>query len=79
MSTVVNKATLERRDSVNTPDYDTSLWLINPDHLDAPKHHVRVNDAGDNLELLPGSEMCSRSQEAEDEDEDKMEATRCDW
>ena len=40
------------------------MWLINPDHLDAPKHHVRVNDAGDNLELLPGSEIEDANQVA---------------
>ena len=57
MSTVVNKVTLEVRKSVNTPDYDPSLWLINPDHLDAPRHHVRVNEAGDNLELLSEAEI----------------------
>lgn len=31
MATVVNKVTLEVRDSVNTPDYDPAEWLINPD------------------------------------------------
>jgi len=31
MATVVNKITLEVRDSVNTPDYDPAEWLINPD------------------------------------------------
>lgn len=31
MADVVNKATLEYRTSVNTPDYSTDDWLINPD------------------------------------------------
>lgn len=31
MANVVNKQTLEFRESVNTPEYDPSDWLINPD------------------------------------------------
>jgi len=57
MSTVVNKVTLEKRESVNTPDFDPIIWLINPDHADAPKHHVRLNAAKDNLELKSESEI----------------------
>ena len=57
MSTVVHKVTFDKRESVNTPDYDPIIWLINPDHADAPKHHVRLNAAKDNLELKSESEI----------------------
>ncbi len=57
MSTVVNKVTLEKRESVNTPDFDPIIWLINPDHADAPRHHVRLNASKDNLELKSESEI----------------------
>ena len=39
MATVVNKTTLQVIKSVNTPEYDPSEWLINPDIPDAPKRH----------------------------------------
>ena len=35
MSTVVNKTTFQVLDSVNTPDFPTADWLINPAGLDA--------------------------------------------
>lgn len=56
MSTVVHKVTLDKRESVNTPDYDPLVWLINPDHTDAPTRHVRLNEAKDNLELKSEAE-----------------------
>jgi hypothetical protein len=57
MSTVVHKVTLDKRESVNTPDFDPAIWLINPDHADAPKHHVRLNSTRDNLELKSEAEI----------------------
>ena len=47
MSTVVHRNTLEVRESVNEPDYDTSLWLIAPTIPDAPKRYWVVE--GDDL------------------------------
>ena len=47
MSTVVHRQTLEVRESVNEPDYDTSLWLIAPTIPDAPKRYWVVE--GDDL------------------------------
>lgn len=31
MSTAFNRATSELLESVNTPDYDPAVWIINPD------------------------------------------------
>jgi len=31
MATIIHRTTLELRTSVNTPDYDPSEWIINPD------------------------------------------------
>ena len=56
MSTVVHKVTFQKLESVNTPDYDPLVWLINPDHTDAPTRHVRLNEAKDNLELKSEAE-----------------------
>lgn len=55
MSTVVHKTTLEVLYSVNTPDYQTGEWLINPDIPDAPKRHWKV--VGENLELKTTEEQ----------------------
>ena len=46
MSTVVNRQTLEVRESVNEPDYDTSLWLIAPTIPNAPKRYWVVEGDG---------------------------------
>lgn len=42
MATVVNKTTFEVIESVNTPDYDTNEWLINPVIPDVPKRYWRI-------------------------------------
>tara|TARA_R100001082_G_scaffold89118_1_gene55587 strand:- start:4 stop:510 length:507 start_codon:yes stop_codon:yes gene_type:complete len=47
MSTVVNKVTLEIRESADPAEYDSSEWLIGPTLPDAPKRHWIVE--GDNL------------------------------
>ena len=39
MSTVVHRQTLEVRESVNTPEYALSEWLINPTIPNAPKRY----------------------------------------
>ena len=47
MSTVVNKVTLEVRESADPAEYDSSEWLIGPTLPDAPKRHWIVE--GDDL------------------------------
>ena len=47
MSTVAHRQTLEVRDSVNTPEYDPSEWLINPTFPGVPKRYWIVE--GDDL------------------------------
>ena len=61
MATVVNKQTLEVLESVNTPEYDPSEWLINPSIPDAPKRHWKVS--GDSLVLKNASEINSADAE----------------
>ena len=61
MATVVNKTTLQVIKSVNTPEYDPSEWLINPDIPDAPKRHWKVS--GDNLTLKTASQIASADAE----------------
>ena len=55
MSTVVNRQTLEVRESVNEPDYDTSVWLINAEIPEWPKRHW--------VRPITGSTIERRSQE----------------
>lgn len=48
MSNVLNKTTLEYRESVNTPDFSPTEWLINPDMStvkDVPKKYMKVSGA----------------------------------
>ena len=59
MSTVVHRQTLEVRESVNEPDYDTSIWLINTEVPEWPKRHWVRPISGDTIER--------RSQELRDE------------
>jgi len=47
MSTVVNKVTLEVRESADPAEYDSTEWLIGPDLPDAPKRYWIVE--GDDL------------------------------
>ena len=47
MSTVVNKITLEVRESADPAEYDSTEWLIGPDLPDAPKRYWIVE--GDDL------------------------------
>ena len=47
MSIVVHKITLQVKYSVNTPEYDPTEWLIDPDIPDAPKRYWIVE--GDDL------------------------------
>ena len=47
MSTVVNKVTLEARESADPAEYDSTEWLIGPDLPDAPKRYWIVE--GDDL------------------------------
>ena len=51
MSTVVNRQTLEVRESVNEPDYDTSVWLINAEIPEWPKRHWVRPITGSTIEL----------------------------
>ncbi|RYD66044.1 MAG: DUF4376 domain-containing protein [Verrucomicrobiaceae bacterium] len=47
MANVLNRQTLLYLDSVNTPDYDPSEWLINPDLSeveDVPKHYWKITE-----------------------------------
>ena len=37
MSDVIHRTTLEYRQSVNTPDYDATEWIINPELPDCPQ------------------------------------------
>ena len=55
MSTVVNRQTLEVRESVNEPDYDTAVWLINAEIPEWPKRHW--------VRPITGSTIERRSQE----------------
>ena len=55
MSTVVNRQTLEVRESVNEPDYDTSVWLSNAEIPEWPKRHW--------VRPITGSTIERRSQE----------------
>jgi len=56
MSTVVNKTTFQVRRSVNTPDFPTSSWLVNPPGLvtleaaSVPPKYWKLNGTGDDLE-----------------------------
>ena len=61
MATVVNKQTLDVLESVNTPEFDPSEWLINPSIPDAPKRHWKVS--GDSLVLKNASERNSADAE----------------
>lgn len=54
MAWVVNKTTFQVLYNVNTPDYPTEQWLINPDlstikHLNPAFLSVGVNDEGDEV------------------------------
>jgi len=46
MANVVNRTTLEYRPSVNTPDFPTAEWLINPTGIElvdtVPRQHLKV-------------------------------------
>ena len=53
MSTVVHRQTLEVRESVNEPDYDTSIWLINAEIPEWPKRHWVKPIVGDEIEQKP--------------------------
>lgn len=60
MSTVVHRQTLEIRSSVNSPDYSTDDWIINPDlvGLDSvPQQYWKV--AGDTVVEMSASEKAS--------------------
>ena len=48
MSTVVNKVTLEVRESADPAEYDSSKWLIGPTLPDVPKRYWIVD--GDDLQ-----------------------------
>ena len=61
MATVVNKTSLEVIGSVNTPEYNSSEWLINPDIPDAPKRHWNVS--GNTLTLKTSSQIASADAE----------------
>ena len=50
MSTVVHRQTLEVRESVNEPDYDTGVWLINAEIPEWPKRHWVRPIVGDTIE-----------------------------
>ena len=56
MSTVVHRQTLEVRESVNEPDYDTSVWLINAEIPEWPKRHWVRPITGDTIERRPQEE-----------------------
>tara|TARA_R110002073_G_scaffold297576_1_gene463835 strand:+ start:885 stop:1397 length:513 start_codon:yes stop_codon:yes gene_type:complete len=59
MSTVVHRQTLEIRESVNTPEYALSEWLIDAKIPEWPKRHWVRPITGDTIE--------QRSQELRDE------------
>ena len=50
MSTVVHRPTLQGRESVNEPDYNTSVWLINAEIPEWPKRHWVRPITGDKIE-----------------------------
>ena len=58
MSTVVHRQTLEVRESVNEPDYNTSVWLINAIVPEWPKRHW--------VKPIVGDEIEQKTQEAKD-------------
>ena len=61
MATVVNKETFQVIPSVNTPEYNTSEWLINPDIPEAPKRHWKVS--GSSLTLKSASAIATADAE----------------
>ena len=61
MATVVNKETFQVIPSVNTPEYNTSEWLINPDIPEAPKRHWKVS--GNNLTLKSAAQIAAAAAE----------------
>jgi len=44
MANVLNKITKQYLKSVNTPDYPTSEWIINPIMPDCSKEHMIIED-----------------------------------
>lgn len=57
MSEVINRTTLELKDSVNTPDYPVAQWIINPDLsgvASVPKKYWKI--VGDNVEEMTQAE-----------------------
>ena len=46
MANVINRVTLEQKQSVNTPDYPTQDWIVNPDYSSVngvPKKYWKIN------------------------------------
>jgi hypothetical protein len=77
MATIVNKTTFQVLRSVNTPDYPTSQWLINPAGLSAleaasvPSMYWKLTAGGDDVEEMTAGEKTVVDDSAEYLDAEK--------
>lgn len=67
MANVLHRTTLQYRASVNTPDFDPSVWIINPDMsavANIPQKHWKI--VGDKVSQMTAAEKIAKDKALQD-------------